>query len=98
MDDTIYRINKAGAYAVGHFDSIGLKIALGRPLTCRMLDLTCKQAMKLLNCLDIDFEDGAWLSDALEGQVVLVTDDEEGHAIYIGDPFDTKCVDLEEER
>ena len=98
MGDATYRINKAGAYAVGHFNSIGLKIDLGRPLTCRTLDLTCRQAMKLLYCLGIDFEDGAWLSDALEGQVVIVTDDEEGHPICIGDPFGTKCVDLEEER
>lgn len=44
MPSSIYRINKAGAYAVGHFKFIGMRLDLGSPQTCRQIDMDKKEA------------------------------------------------------
>lgn len=94
--DSIYRINKAGAYAVGHFNLCDVRLDLGRPKTCRVVQLTPGKAMGLMRLLGADFEDGAYLADALEGQNVQLVDDEDGNPLFLGDPYGNKSIDLRE--
>lgn len=96
MPSNIYRINRAGIYAVGHFRFVGLKLDLGRPRTIRQVDIHEKEIANLMDVLGIDWENGGYLSDLLEGQNVLVTDDEEGNLHSIGDPYGNRSIDLKE--
>lgn len=98
MPSSIYRINKAGAYAVGHFKFIGMRLDLGSPQTCRQIDMDKKEVAGLLDILDIDWEDGGYVSDLLVGQNVLVTDDIDGYPLSIGDPYGNRNLELEEAR
>ena len=96
MPSSIYRINKAGAYAVGHFKFIGMRLDLGSPQTCRQIDMDKKEAAGLLDILDIDWEDGGYVSDLLVGQNVLVADDIDGYPLCIGDPYGNRSMELKE--
>lgn len=98
MPSSIYRINKAGAYAVGHFKFIGMRLDLGSPQTCRQIDMDKKEVAGLLDILDIDWEDGDYVSDLLVGQNVLVADDIDGYPLCIGDPYDNRSMELKEAR
>lgn len=98
MPSSIYRINKAGAYAVGHFKFIGMRLDLGSPQTCRQIDMDKKEVAGLLDILDIDWEDGGYVSDLLVGQNVLVTDDIDGYPLCIGDPYGNRSMELNEAR
>lgn len=98
MPSSIYRINKAGAYAVGHFKFIGMRLDLGSPQTCRQIDMDKKEAAGLLDILDIDWEDGGYVSDLLVGQNVLVADDIDGYPLCIGDPYGNRSMELKEAR
>ncbi len=98
MPSSIYRINKAGAYAVGHFKFIGMRLDLGSPQTCRQIDMDKKEAAGLLDILDIDWEDGGYVSDLLVGQNVLVVDDIDGYPLRIGDPYGNLSMELKEAR
>lgn len=98
MLSSIYRINKAGAYAVGHFKFIGMRLDLGSPQTCRQIDMDKKEAAGLLDILDIDWEDGGYVSDLLVGQNVLVVDDIDGYPLRIGDPYGNLSMELKEAR
>lgn len=98
MPSSIYRINKAGAYAVGHFKFIGMRIDLGNPKTCRHIDMNKKEVTSLLEVLGIDWEDGDFLSDLLVGQYVLITDDIDGYPLSIGDPYGNRSMELKEAR
>lgn len=92
--DGIYRINKAGAYVVGHFNLCDVRLDLGRPKTCRVITLSPGKAMGLMRILGVDFEDGAYMADALEGQNVELVDDEDGNPLFLGDPYGNKSIDL----
>lgn len=92
----VYRINKAGAWVVGHFNLCEIRLDLGRPKTCRVVTMKPGQAMGLMRCLGVDFEDGAYMADALEGQNILVVDDEDGSPLFLGDPYGNKSIDLRE--
>lgn len=94
--DSIYRINKAGAWVVGHFNLCEIRLDLGRPKTCRVVTMKPGQAMGLMRYLGVDFEDGAYMADALEGQNVQLVDDEEGNPLFLGDPYGNKSIDLRE--
>lgn len=98
MPSSIYRINKAGAYAVGHFKFIGMRLDLGSPQTCRQIDMDKKEVAGLLDILDIDWEDGGYVSDLLVGQNVLVADDIDGYPLCIGDPYGNRSMELNEAR
>lgn len=98
MPSSIYRINKAGAYAVGHFKFIGMRLNLGSPQTCRQIDMDKKEVAGLLDILDIDWEDGGYVSDLLVGQNVLVADDIDGYPLCIGDPYGNRSMELKEAR
>lgn len=98
MPSSIYRINKAGAYAVGHFKFIGMRLDLGSPQTCRQIDMDKKEVAGLLDILDIDWEDGGYLSDLLVGQNVLVADDIDDYPLCIGDPYGNRSMELKEAR
>lgn len=98
MPSSIYRINKAGAYAVGHFKFIGMRLDLGSPQTCRQIDMDKKEVAGLLDILDIDWGDGGYVSDLLVGQNVLVVDDIDGYPLSIGDPYGNRNLELEEAR
>lgn len=98
MPSSIYRVNKAGAYAVGHFKFIGMRLDLGSPQTCRQIDMDKKEVAGLLDILDIDWEDGGYVSDPLVGQNVLVADDIDGFPLCIGDPYGNRSMELKEER
>lgn len=98
MPSSIYRINKAGAYAVGHFKFIGMRLDLGSPQTCRQIDMDKKEVAGLLDILDIDWEDGGYVSDLLVGQNVLVADDIDGFPLCIGDPYGNRSMELKEAR
>lgn len=93
----VYRINKAGAWVVGHFNLCEIRLDLGRPKTCRVIPMTTGQAMGLMRCLGVDFEDGAYMADALEGQNILVVDGEDGGPLFLGDPYGNKSIDLRED-
>lgn len=94
--DSIYRINKAGAYVVGHFNLCDVRLDLGRPKTCRAITLSPGKAMGLMRILGVDFEDGAYMADALEGKNVQLVDDEDGNPLFLGDPYGNKSIDLRE--
>lgn len=98
MPSSIYRINKAGAYAVGHFKFIGMRLDLGSPQTCRQIDMDKKEVAGLLDILDIDWEDGGYVSDLLVGQNVLVAGDIDGYPLCIGDPYGNRSMELKEAR
>lgn len=98
MPSSIYRINKAGAYAVGHFKFIGMRLDLGSPQTCRQIDMDKKEVAGLLDILGIDWEDGGYVSDLLVGQNVLVADDIDGYPLCIGDPYGNHSMELKEAR
>lgn len=98
MPSSIYRINKAGAYAVGHFKFIGMRLDLGSPQTCRQIDMDKKEVAGLLDILDIDWEDGGYVSDLLVGQNVLVADDIDSYPLCIGDPYGNRSMELKEAR
>lgn len=98
MPSSIYRINKAGAYAVGHFKFIGMRLDLGSPQTCRQIDMDKKEVAGLLDILDIDWEDGGHVSDLLVGQNVLIADDIDGYPLCIGDPYGNRSMELKEAR
>lgn len=93
----VYRINKAGAWVVGHFNLCEIRLDLGRPKTCRVIPMTTGQAVGLMRCLGVDFEDGAYMADALEGQNILVVDGEDGGPLFLGDPYGNKSIDLRED-
>lgn len=92
--DSIYRINKAGLYVTGHVRSSAIQLLLGNPGTCRSIDLNVRDAMGLLDVLGIDWEDGVFLNEALKDEFVMVSDDENGHSLSIGDPYGNDSVDL----
>lgn len=94
--EAVYRINKAGAWVVGHFNLCEIRLDLGRPKTCRVVTMKPGQAMGLMYCLGVDFEDGAYMADVLEGQNILVVDDEDGNPLFLGDPYGNKSIDLRE--
>ncbi|WP_217969015.1 hypothetical protein [Adlercreutzia caecimuris] len=96
MEGTVYRINFAGAYALGHFRAVGLKLHLGRPETCRELSVTAGQLADLIDCLGIDWEDGGYVSNLLIGRNVLLVDDDGGRPMSIGDPYGNGAVELSE--
>lgn len=98
MPNSIYRINKAGAYAVGHFKFIGMRLDLGAPQTCRCIDIDKKDVAELLEVLGIDWEDGGYVSDLLIGQHVQITDDIDGYPLSIGDPYGNRSMELKEAR
>ena len=82
-----FRINKAGTYCIGHYQVMtGTKLMIGDPGTCGCINLNDKQTVELLNILRVDWEDGAYLHELLEGQIVSVG--MEGlKFVSIGDPF-----------
>lgn len=89
-------INKAGTYCIGHFQVLeGTRLLIGNPDTCGSIHLDDKQTIKLLNILGVDWEDGAYLQELLEGQIVSVGMDGLKF-ISIGDPFGNDIVLLEE--
>ena len=96
MAGTVYRINFAGAYALGHFRTIGLKLHLGRPATCRELSVTAEQLADLIDCLGIDWEDGGYVSNLIIGRNVLLVDGDDGRPVSIGDPYGNGAVGLRE--
>lgn len=90
----IYRINKAGLYGIGHFGVLEVHIMVGRPDTCGSIKLTQDKLKELLNCLRIDWEDGAFVNDLLKGQMVSICTDDKGYFTSIGDPYGNKVVML----
>lgn len=94
MDGNVYRINKAGLYCIGHFRALGVKLEIGSPRTCGTIDLDYEQTAKLLDMLDIDWEDGFFLQDLLEGQNVLVGVDEQLYFKTIGDPYGNDHIEI----
>lgn len=93
MSDT-YRINKAGLYGMGHYGMFETRIMIGRPDTCGSIKLTPEKLKEVLNCLHIDWEDGGFINDLLNGQMVSITTDDDGYFISIGDPYGNKVVML----
>lgn len=90
-----FRINKAGSYCIGHFQAIeGTKLLIGNPGTCGNIHLNDEQTIKLLNILKVDWEDGGYLHELLEGQIVSVGMDGLKF-ISIGDPFGNDLILLE---
>lgn len=98
MPSSIYRINKAGAYTVGHLRFIGMRLDLGTPQTCRCIDIDKKDIADLLEVLGIDWEDGGYVSDLLIGQHVQITDDIDGYPLSIGGPYGNRSMELKEAR
>ena len=94
--ESVYRINTAGAFVVGHFNICDIRLDLGRPETGRAITLSPGKAMGLMRCLGVDFEDGAYMAEALRGQNILVVDDEDGNPLFLGDPYGNKSIDLRE--
>lgn len=94
--ESVYRINTAGAFVVGHFNICDIRLDLGRPETCRAITLSPGKAMGLMRCLGVDFEDGAYMAEALRGQNILVVDDDDGNPLFLGDPYGNKTIDLRE--
>ena len=94
--ESVYRINTAGAFVLGHFNICDIRLDLGRPETCRAITLSPGKAMGLMRCLGVDFEDGAYMAEALRGQNILVVDDEDGNPLFLGDPYGNKSIDLRE--
>ena len=94
--ESVYRINTAGAFVMGHFNICDIRLDLGRPETCRAITLSPGKAMGLMRCLGVDFEDGAYMAEALRGQNILVVDDEDGNPLFLGDPYGNKSIDLRE--
>ena len=90
----IYRINKAGLYAIGHFNALKLCLMVGRPDTCRCIEITQEKLKELLKCLRIDWEDGDFVNDLLEGQLVSIATDDQDYIVCIGDPYGNKSVML----
>ena len=90
----IYRINKAGLYGIGHFDVLEVRIMVGRPDTCGCIKFSQEKLRELLKCLRIDWEDGAFVNDLLEGQMVSIATDDKGYFTSIGDPYGNKVVML----
>lgn len=90
MDEKIYRINKAGAYFIGHFQTYELKIEFGDPHTCLSIQVPKLNRVipKLLNELGIDWENGDYLDKYLVGQFVKIGFDNKGVAQYLSAPFD----------
>lgn len=90
MDEKIYRINRAGAYFIGHFNTYELKVEFGNPNTCLSIQVpkVSQVIPKLLNELGIDWEDGNYLDKYLVGQFVKIGFDEKGVAQYLSAPFD----------
>lgn len=83
---------------MGHFKFIGMRLDLGSPQTCRQIDMNKKEVAGLLDILDIDWEDGGYVSDLLVGQNVLVADDIDGYPLCIGDPYGNRSMELNEAR
>lgn len=96
MEEKIYRINSVGAYFIGHFNTYELKMELGCPNTCMSLSFskTSNTLNKLLNELNVDWEDGGYINNLLKGQIIKVYFDQNGHACYISAPFEdsTKII------
>lgn len=92
--NNIYRINKAGLYGIGHFGVFEIRLLIGQPDTCGAISLTQEQVKELLGYLRIDWEDGAYLADLLEGRLVAMGFDEKDcfKFVSIGDPYDNKKV------
>lgn len=92
--NNIYRINKAGLYGIGHFGVFEIRLLIGQPDTCGSISLTQEQVKELLGYLRIDWEDGAYLADLLEGRLVAMGFDEKDcfRFVSIGDPYDNKKV------
>lgn len=91
-----FRINKAGTYCIGHFQVVGgTKLMIGNPGTCGSIQLDDRQTVKLLNILKVDWEDGGYLHELLEGQIVSVGVDDSLKFISIGDPFGNDLILLE---
>lgn len=94
METKVYRINKAGLYCIGHFRALGVRLEIGSPYTCGIIDLDYEQTVKLLDMLDIDWEDGFFLQDLLEGQNVLVGVDGSLYFKTIGDPYGNNRIEI----
>lgn len=97
MESSIWKINKAGLYGIGHFNVMGVKLLLGDPNTRLQVDLTNKKTAQLLNALDIDWEDGGFIEDLLVGQTVKVDFGDDERAVSIGDPFGHKTIKLHDD-
>lgn len=98
MPSAIYRINKAGAYAMGHFNFLGMRLDLGSPEACCYIDTSKKEVACLLDILDIDWEAGRYVAEQLAERNVLVIDDIDGYPLSIGDPYGNRSMELKEAR
>lgn len=94
MEHNIYRINKAGLYCLGHYRVLNVKLYIGAPDTCGTITLTFDNTVKLLDMLDVDWEDGDFIQDLLEGQYVLVGLDDKLYFKTIGDPYGNDCIEI----
>ena len=90
----IYRINKAGLYGIGHYGVFETRIMIGQPDTCGSIMLKHEKLKEVLDCLRIDWDDGGFVDDLLEGQMVSVVTDDHGYFVSIGDPYGNKVVML----
>lgn len=93
MESKIFKINKAGLYCIGHYDAVGVRLLLGNPHSRGFVNLDEQDTVKLLKMLDVEWEDGGYLQDLLEGQYVLVGTDS-FKFVSIGDPYGRKSIEI----
>lgn len=94
--NNIFKVEKCGAYYFAHYNLFSIHFVLIRPGACVHLDLSDEKTKELINLLNLDCENGKYITEILEGQYIHLIFDDNYEINSIGDPYGEKHIKIKE--
>lgn len=103
MENNVWKIEKAGLYFFGHINRYYLEVEISRKGYHWAFSMNVEKVQSLLDVLDIDYEDGAYVYEALSGKFITAIPETDNMFVAgnrvakVGDPYGMELIDLREE-
>ncbi len=100
MENDIWKIEKAGLYFFGHINLWCFKVEISRRGTHWAFSMLAEKVPALLDILDIDYEDGLYAYEALQGKLITVIPESndtfasDNKVVKVGDPYGMELIDI----
>ena len=96
--NNIWKIEKAGLHCFGHINRVCVDVEITRKSLHWAFPLRVDQVTELFDVLDIDYEDGVYVHEALKGKFITVIGDGEMYmaskVVRVGDPYGEEFIDI----
>ena len=99
MENNVWKIEKAGLYFFGHVNRYYMQVEISRRSAHWAFSMPVEQVQEFLDILDIDYEDGKYVHEALSGKfITAIGKDGMDYGVpvsIVGDPYGEHLMTIE---